>query len=333
MRVTYLYYPTGNIFSRSARVSIYFYGRLQELCDLTVFGPGTKYHWFKDNYNIYPYRDSMTLQDIVRETRADVLLFGGARSIQAYNDFKTNVPNVLLLNEYFTLKPYLCNYVRKIGRFFDLSITRVRPNLQDFDIPARWLPFSANDEEFYTEWSPDYLEKRQRKIIYRGTLRGQPPYDIRRKAIELLKGVGLLGPPASGRNYATRIWRYPRHLKRYVGGLSCAWSSWGETPLKTFEIMASGTCLLTQQFNRVVRRELFDNREDLYVTYEDDCKDIIKKAEGILYNIDKTKEITKNALEVINDRHLDKHRVKELYEILKALVGGQEIPRRWRYEE
>jgi len=335
MRVLYLYFP-GPMRSRTVRVSIYFYGGLKDHCDLIVFGPRAGSPWISRNYKVFPYQEGMQLQDVINETEADVVLFGGIRSFNYfYKQLKTNIPKVLLLNEYISLKEKVRQNVKKMAGFFDLSITRVRPNTRDYGIPAIWLPFSASDE-FYTEWSSDYLDKRNKRIVYRGTTRGQYPYMVRRNAISILEESGLLaGAKVSKRNkkkYSVRIHNYPRDLKLYVGGLSCAWSDWGETPLKTFEIMASGTCLLTQQFNSIVRRELFDNRDDIYVTYKDDCKDIIKKAEGILYNMDKTKEITKNALDLINKNHLDKHRMKELYDILEALVKGKEIPRRWRYE-
>jgi len=325
MRVLYAW--RAGKYSRAARVSINFYGRLREHCDLVIYGSKAHYPIFS-SYDSYPFRDRIVLQELVNETMADVVLLGGGGSLNYFRgSLRCNVPVVLLLNEYITLPEKFRKKIKKLSGYFDLSIARVQPGLRDFGPPSVWLPFSAS-EEFYTEYNSDDIDRRDRKIVYRGTERGQPPYTVRKKAIGLLEESGLLAPRAS-RKHATSFRRYPSHLKSYIGGLSCAWGSWGQTPLKAFEILASGTVLLTQQFRPEVVERLFGTDRKYYVAYKDDCSDVVGKAKRIVDDVDRSKRLVRDALEMVNGRHLDGHRVRELYGILEALVGGRDIPRKW----
>ena len=89
--------------------------------------------------------------------------------------------------------------------------------------------------------------------------------------------------------------------------------------------MASGTVLLTQKFLK--DDILFD--KDVCVFYKDDCSDIVDKAKMLMWDIDYSEYIAKNAVECINNNHLSFHRILELCRILDSFYIGEEIPRKW----
>ena len=75
-------------------------------------------------------------------------------------------------------------------------------------------------------------------------------------------------------------------------------------------------------------KELFGDKQ-CYFEYKDECSDVIEKAKEILNDHDKVAEITKNAIDIVLERHTHEKRAIELYNILHSLVSGVEIPRIW----
>ncbi|GAG17654.1 unnamed protein product [marine sediment metagenome] len=179
-----------------------------------------------------------------------------------------------------------------------------------------WLPFSGNEEEFF----PGNID-RENKIGFSGSLTESVNYyDIRRKAVSELTNCRYLKD--EGKHLRKN---YPDILRSYRGFLSCNGGTLYTPMAKMFEIMLSKTALLSNKlyFNDI----LFDN-EECFFEYKDDCSDIIKKAEIIL-NSD-IGEVVDSAYKKAIKYHTDSKRIIELYNILKAVVTEEEIPKVWR---
>jgi spore maturation protein CgeB len=82
-----------------------------------------------------------------------------------------------------------------------------------------------------------------------------------------------------------------------------------------FEIMASGSVLLTDEGDDYGLRELFV--DDSYCTYKRDGSDIIKKAKLIINESGYRDLITKQAIKCITEKHTHKIRAKELIDIIE----------------
>jgi len=182
-------------------------------------------------------------------------------------------------------------------------------------VESAWLPFSANEEEFY----PIKNGITSNIIGFAGSYQSnQIYYDVRRKAIEILGETHLLDI-----HFGKIYEGYAQYLREHAVGLACTGGIL-HTPLaKTFEIPLSRSALLT---NSMDHTNLLWGDEKCYFEYKDDCSNIVEVAEEALLNY---KEIANNSRERVLKYHTDFHRIKELYAILKALVGGKNIPRKW----
>jgi len=119
---------------------------------------------------------------------------------------------------------------------------------------------------------------------------------------------------------------YPIKLRSYVGALGCSGGIY-HTPLaKTFEIIASGTALLS---NYICSENILFGEKQCYFKYKDDCNNVVEIGKILLEDIDIRNEIIKNGVEIVREKHTHKHRIKELYDILLSLTEGKEIPKKW----
>jgi spore maturation protein CgeB len=115
-------------------------------------------------------------------------------------------------------------------------------------------------------------------------------------------------------------------LKEYVGIISDAGSSLHMTLGKVFEAMASGTAVLTPWF---YGSDILFGKDKCFFKYREDCTDLKTVAVDMLRDIPKTKSVIDNALNVVRDRHLHKHRILELHDILLAILNKKEVPKKW----
>jgi hypothetical protein len=230
-----------------------------------------------------------------------------------------NIPVVSMEIDYYVSKDNP-EIFKKVGIDFIINRGPYPDNV--YKVPHVWLPLSAHNM-FYTDEKSGYMSKRFRKMLFIGGGRysRNKYYSIRQKAIRLLEAENIIdfyetAPPKT----------YSDFLGKYIGCLSCTFADLEMAPAKTFEIMASGAALLTTNF--IYKDILFGNKQ-CFFEYKKDCSDVVKKTIEILNDYDFVAEVTKNALQRINNYHLHSHRILELYNILEAIVSGNEVPKKW----
>jgi len=301
------------------RLQFGFVERLRELCNLKVYGQ-KEYDLNDRELSPIPYNGKMTANDLIKEFNADVFLFPEhaiMRKVAPKELEKINIPTVLMEVDYHGLKDrkdfYKKNNVDLVLKkeFYDLECST----------PSVVLPHSADEREFYTDPNSNYLDNRKNIIGFIGNAGKNKYYRIRRKALEILMSAKLLENKGM-----VGAELYPETLKKYISCLSCAFADLHGVPAKIFEIMASGSALLVQRSKG--NKRLFGNKQCSFI-FRDDCSNIVEVAKTILTKKELVKKVTKNALEVVNQHHLHKHRIVELYDILKALVSGKKVPRKW----
>lgn len=215
-----------------------------------------------------------------------------------------------------------------VSNKFDLIIRRgcFKGTKDVLGIPSIWLPYSADENEFYP------VEESRRNVIgfagaykYSGIVaEGIIGYAQRRKAMALLGAENLLEHCKGCRTLSGSTQLYPMFLRSVVAALTSAET---RSPMgKMFEIMASGTVLLTTDFDH--RKELFGDIE-CFVEYLGDGSDVVEKAHKILNNLEWAKQIALNGLEVFKKNHTHTIRIKELYHHLECLLEGKQIMGRW----
>lgn len=317
MKILYLIDSTlGDYNTLSRRLYKNIYNRLSSYCEIYTYGP--KEHTINDSL-ISPiqYDKKIVFDDLIREFNPDIIV--AIKYVLTYKWLKFNknnistIPFILIDGDYFSTPE---DWIYEMG--FDLIIQRGYI-IDDFklDIPNVWLPLSADEIDFYVD--PDI--NREQKIVFIGSTTRFPYYNIRRNALELLENNDSFDSLED-----IGFDKYPEVLRSYIGGFSCAGGSLHIPLGKTFEIMASGTALLTQWFHG--SEELF-GRNKCYFTYRDDLRDLEYRMNYMINNPEEVKYITKNALSIVNSKHLNMHRVLELYNIFKSIVEGKEIPRIW----
>jgi len=329
MKILYIHHDTR--FARNVSELVYFINGLGKYCDLVVYGKrnirfdhtAKKVEYNKKNDDVI---------NVIKREKPDILLVGKTKRIESIEESLGDiVPTVIIEQEFIGRNNSKNGLVARMSKKHNISALIVRgyhpEALNIVDCPVYWLPFAANEQEFYTELV-DHSD-RIPKIFFMGHAAGDMKrrknrfYRVRTKALFKLKEAGLLPPPYRKRYTSTRRKVYLYHIRKYYGGLSCAFGPLKQIPLKSFEIMATGTALLTQEIRPEIKEQLFGN-EQHYFVYKDDCSDVVDVADELLTNHSLRKEVCSRALHTINMRHLHKHRVLELWQMLDSVVRGKE---------
>jgi len=311
---------------RDDRTRIDFIKKLSRHPSIELFIYGPREELIERELAPVPYDSCMTETDIISYFDPDVLFFILHNMIALdwipKDICKYNVPSVILEEDHYGL-----NYqgvvhddkaILNLYKEFEFSLLLRRHYYNEkAPIQSVWLPFSANEEEF----KPTYLTGRYNTVGFAGSVTNHPYYAVRRKAIEVLKESGLLAE-----NHGSVYKGYDKYLQAYIAYLTCGGGMLHTALAKTFEIPACGAVMLT---NQLYNSDLLFGDKQCYVTYKDDCSDIVEKAKEILNDHDMAQEIAKNGIEQVYKKHMDKHRLVELYNILVALTYGKEIPRIW----
>jgi len=304
------------------RVRIDFVKKLSNLCDFKIFGRREDII----NPKLAPVQFDIRIlcDDLIKLFNPDVIIFILKSPTDYFNisgDIcKKGVPTVVIeLDHYYKDDVFdginLFDWYKSMGFTF---LLRRHFYEEESPIPSVWLPSSANDEEFFVDKSVD----RENKIGFAGSYLELDYYSIRRNAIEVLKSNKLLSY-TWGKIYGAD---YIRYLQKYVGNLACSCGKFHTCLAKTFEIPLCGTALLTNwMYNR---KELFGDKQ-CFFEYKDDCSNLVDVANTVINDVDMRNEVVANTLEVVKERHTDSKRIVELYNILKAVVGGKEPPRIW----
>jgi len=319
-----------------------FYRSLSAFAEFYQYGPNEQKRYGEKAAPL-EYSKKHSMEDIMKELKPDIVIVWNWPVPKKWlpprgrGKYSRQIPFLGLTGDYFSVP----TKDRVWFDQWDLLLTRgAGVDVSERKIPSVWLPQAVDEKEFFTDPASDYLKNREKKIVWIGNTSKFPYYETRIAGLEklrptgLLKDIGLLGGKYSAKDkeyvkekkVKLMTEPYAAKLKEYVGAFSCAGGTLHSTLAKHFEIMGSGTAMLCQHIKDF---DVLFGKKQCYFTYEDDLSDLIPKAEEIINDHDKVEEVTRNALTVINANHLHYHRRIELFEILKALISGGEIPKRW----
>jgi hypothetical protein len=295
------------------RNQIGFMTRLNKYCEFYIYGP--KEHNINEELAPLIYDGSLTALDLEKEFKPDVFLVymhERFRRCRIKGFEKVTTPKIMMESNYWLVEK---DWYRELG--IDLLIFRTPTPPKDVGIPSLWLPFSANEEEFFPL---DNTEEKKNLIVYVGSTKKGEIYSIRVKARELLRKEKLIDDVGFrlGESYAET-------LHEYTCGLACSLKEIRTPVSKIFEMMACGTVVLTSPFDR--SSELFGDKQ-CYFEYKSDCSDVVDVAKEVLSNESLRQEVISNAYDIVSTKHMHKHRVKELYDIISGfLVEGRAYDR------
>jgi len=282
-----------------------------------------------------PYDAKMTGKDIKKEFNFDVIIMDNKQrfldraqpSINPRTFWLTpsffnglgETPKIMLEGDYHQhvmranlSSPELDWYV---DRQVDLLLVRHLDNLKhakNSSIPMMWLPCSVNN----TIFKPNLEIERINKICLISGY-GLATYKYRTLAGKILSSTDLVDIYQKrfiGEDYITCLQQYMSHISGSSG--SCRNYI---TAAKMFEIMASGSLLLTDKGDEYGLKELFPGSS--YCTYKRDGSDIITKSELIINEPAYRKFVTNRAIECISKKHTHEIRANELLDIIVKKFG------------
>ena len=304
--------------SMSDRTRIGAIQKIQEWCGLRAYGP--REHKLNPDIAPIQYNETFTGSMLKEKFNPDVILliiYAGAAVCSWYPKDICNVgvPVVAIDENHWSVDSEVTDMYLNLGVHF---LVRRHFYLQEeqVPIPSVWWPFSACDETFF----PEEGIIRKNEIVFCGSAGAIDGYAVRRKAMQTLEKENMLT------NAGNHVPQYTDLYKQFAGGLTCAGSAYHTPMAKAFEIILSGSALLTNSMYN--DSELFGSNK-CYFEYDNDCNNIIEQANIILKDKDEVAEVTQNAMNIVKERHTDRLRAKELYAILHAIVSGIEIPRIW----
>lgn len=298
--------------------------------ELFVYGPKTA--GLKENVPVI-YNKKITMRDLRDKIKPDVVLTYGLHNVNGDktnrwfpNDFKiVQLPKVMIECDWWAIKPKQRRWYKENGISFLIQRGAVRDT--NTGLRSTWLPFSAAEEDF-VEGQKIPLKKRPKKIGFIGRGAGRKynyvgVYQNRHIIINALKRNGLL-------NIRGEVGHamYPFELRKF----QCCLSDSGRLsspPGKVFEIMASGTLLLTDPFRGFTN--LFRSRE-VCKFYKTDRSNVVRVAKEV-YNadVDSLQSIVDEAVKEVNEKHLDRHRVAELEYILRNYLETGSVEQIWTH--
>jgi len=308
------------------RLQAEFMLRLKEHCDFFIYGKDEQ-ELNGEEISPIEFNHKLSLKDVANIIKPDIIVMPEyiiskimLSRVAGFEQIK-NIPKVSLEIDYYTyLNDNNENWYKEKG--IDLIICRGPYAANLFPIRNVYLPWSAH-EDFLTDPTTDYLSSKYNKILYVGGGRYSTNvlYRTRQLAIRMLELDGSL-------DYYGNVGyeAYPKLIKQYRCGLSCSLYYLNMAPAKAFEIMATGATLLSNDF--ICSDSLFPGKQ-CYFKYEQDCSDILKVSRIIQNDADLVKEVTFNAINMINNYHTDSIRAKELYQILESFVYGKPIEDKW----
>lgn len=323
-----------------SRLGYHFLAKLGKYCNLTLYGSNQKEvldkvdKKFTDKIRFVEHSNHYNVDDMITACgKPDVILmhqYVSAKSLKPKGFETCKIPKALILFDTYVNENHTANK-KKIdfaqSQNINLIIRRGCQSFYDnelWNIPSVWLPFSVREETFYTDPTTQFLYGRSNLVTFVGSGYESKNilYPTLKKSVDILKQKGLMSYQG-----IVGLEKYPNALKTCVAALSYVFEQYRGHPAKLFELMGSGTAVITPSFSN--RTELFGEEEVCwFYNNPDELKDIVPE---ILHhrNREELYRRTRNALNVINSRHLDHYRCIELVNILKALAGGSQIPSLW----
>jgi len=225
------------------------------------------------------------------------------------NDFASiNVPKIVIEGDYHNIKNPKWYMDFNFNAIFHRHKTNVERANKDIPIKNIWLPISIDTNIF----KPNPNIVRTNKICAVGEFDAKV-YEYRKRVYKILNQQNLIE-----RKSLLREEKYIICLQSYISHLSCS-SIYDLNIAKMFEIMASGSVLLTDECKNSGIAELFP--ENSYCTYQRDCTNLINKAQKIINEPSYRKFIIANAIECINKRHTHKIRAKQFIEQITKIFN------------
>jgi uncharacterized protein YkvS len=267
----------------------------------------------------YPQLDLRTwganikLQQLKDEFDFDVIIMDGKSRMEMYKevlwlprDFDTfnKTPKIMLEGDYHNHQYH--QWYAERGVNIILHRHKINKEKAEKDLPNIkhiWFPCSVDTDIFKP--NPDI--SRIEKIGFTGGT--NPCYTYRVGASKILAKENLIHMCIKRR--ADK--EYIKYLQSYVSHLNCS-STFNLDIAKMFEIMASGSVLLTDLCEENGVKELFNDND--YVTYKKDFSDLIIKAKQIINDKNYREIIIKNAMSTIEQRHTHKIRIEQLIDII-----------------
>jgi spore maturation protein CgeB len=283
--------------------------------DIVAYGPGLQEEYSDIAPIAYVPPSRMTWDILLDQIQPDVAILNTrSRAWDYYNPFtgemrgcwlprgfeSKRIPKVLIDEDSHYEKDdnwvFESNFQLTFQRHYSQAIRK------DWKVKTLWLPFSVNIDVF----KPDPSISRINKVCFTGSMTG--PYSDRIRAIEALQKEGLIDV------FPTRVkvgQEYVKTLQSYSICLSGA-SDYNICAAKNFEIVASGSVLLTNYFSGM--EKLFDTRFIVeYGTY-----DVVQIAKIVLDGSQKEWErVTASGIDHIKRYHTDEIRTKQMIDILK----------------
>lgn len=254
------------------------------------------------------------LLDIYNEIKPDIVLCYAKAHSPVILPFleKIDCPKVCIEVDYYK-SPKSKEGIYKRGRF-DLVIQRGSFVLSDDTIPSVWLPFSADDKIFYPLSS---ISQQENFVGFSGSL--TKIYSQRRSAVLKLTQANLLRECKCC--YSDEL--YSSFLRRMK---ICLTSSEINSPHgKVFEIMASGSVVLTPPFYG--EDVLFG--PNCFIHYEKDCSNIVNRAKVYLKRRKKYNIVRNNSYEIFKQKHTDDIRLRELFMHLDNVINNKPVCKPW----
>jgi hypothetical protein len=327
MKILFLYKenPQGDANTIARRVHYGFVNKLNTLprVELVIYGPGQN---IASKLTPIPYNSKVTFSDLKRKLKPDMVLMYSVGNVREWipRDFRNaQIPKVMVECDWW--------FVKTKGWYKEQGVSLIiQRGCVKTDVPKMrsvWLPFSAAEEDF-VQFQKIKLKDRKHQIGFVGRggksrvgIKGPMVYWNRYKALlqlrenKLVKIKGEVGHPL-----------YPSCISRFM----CCFSDCGRlhsAPAKTFEIMASGSLLFTDPF--VGYSRLFGDKE-VCKFYNTDRSNIVESARHILSsNIDDLQRVVDRAVKVINEKHLDKHRIREFEYLLRNYLETGSVEKTW----
>lgn len=295
----------------------------QENVNLMVYGHRMK-ELHPDIAKI-PFNLEMTGLDLKKEFDYDVIIMDnknrfytspGKRNTlwlkPSFFNRLDNIPKIMLEGDYHLHFKHPDEVNWYSDRKVDLLLVRHFSSLKyhkDYSMPIKWFPCSVDTNVFKP--NPD-IERKNQICLIGGY--GVNYYIYRNSAGKILEPTNLI------KIYKGRLLgdNYPLCLQSYLSHISGS-STRFISAAKMFEIMASGSVLLTDEGYEYGLQELFPDNS--YCTYKRDGSDVIQKAQKIINDTDYRDYTIKNALKIINDNHTHEKRANELINIITDSFG------------
>jgi len=281
--------------------------------DIIAYGP--ELHQEYSDIICFPYNPHFSWDDILQKTKADVAILNTKSRMFGYYSPTTKQARDCILPRGFVES----NAIPKVvieedahyetdGKWYkevgiNLLLQRhYSQSIRNWGVKTLWHPFSVDESIF----KPN--RDRINKVCFAGSI--TTPYPERRKICNILSSERLIDVFESSqkieRGYIECLQNYSIHLSTP--------SIYDITAAKNFEIMSSGSVLMTPKFSGI--DILFPNNS--YCEIALDGSNVISKAQELLLNQEYRAEVSKNGRECILQRHTNRIRTEELLHILRT---------------